>query len=196
MKYSENTSKFGEVLKEKSKQQVLQLIGHSNYHSEIEVWKYDLIKNIFFKREMILFFADNVVLEVLITDYFLGNKIREYIYWFQAYRLLKMQKMTINYNKIFSDIIEKKYPHKKEECLALLQKQVLTTIDIIKLNQKIFGISKENEISNLQHRSYVKSDILQILDYQKKHKLNNSQLANHFKLSRNTVSKWRKIFIL
>ena len=104
--------------------------------------------------------------------------------------------MTINYNKIFSDIIEKKYPHKKEECLALLQKQVLTTIDIIKLNQKIFGISKENEISNLQHRSYVKSDILQILDYQKKHKLNNSQLANHFKLSRNTVSKWRKIFIL
>lgn len=50
MKYSENPSKFGEVLKEKSKQQVLQLIGHSNYHSEFDVWKYDLIKNIFFQK--------------------------------------------------------------------------------------------------------------------------------------------------
>ena len=29
---------------------------------------------------MILFFADNIVLDILITDYFLGNKIREYIY--------------------------------------------------------------------------------------------------------------------
>ena len=53
-------------------------------------------------------------------------------------RLLKMQKMTINYNKIFSDIIAKKYPQKKEECLTLLQKETLSAIDIIELNQKIF----------------------------------------------------------
>mgnify|MGYP003616290431 FL=1 len=80
MKYSENPSKFGEVLKEKSKQQVLQLIGHSNYHSEFDIWSYNLIQNIFFKREMILFFINNRVLDIVITDYFLGNKIREYIY--------------------------------------------------------------------------------------------------------------------
>ena len=107
-----------------------------------------------------------------------------------------MQKMTINYNKIYGDIIAKKYPQKKEECLTLLQKETLSAIDIIELNQKNFGLKKENEVTNQQHRSYSQSDILQILDYQKKHKLNNSQLANHFKLSRNTVSKWRKIFIL
>ena len=80
MKYSENPSKFGEVLKEKSKQQVLQLIGHSNYHSEFDIWSYNLIQNIFFKREMILFFINNRVLDIVITDYFLGNKIREYIH--------------------------------------------------------------------------------------------------------------------
>ena len=96
-----------------------------------------------------------------------------------------MQKMTINYNKIYGDIIAKKYPQKKEECLTLLQKETLSAIDIIELNQKIFGLKKENEVTNQQHRSYSQSDILQILDYQKKHKL-----------SRNTVSKWRKIFIL
>ena len=51
MKYSENPSKFGEALKEKSKQQVLQLIGHSNYHSEFDIWSYNLIQNIFFLNE-------------------------------------------------------------------------------------------------------------------------------------------------
>ena len=80
MKYSENPSKFGEVLKEKSKQQVLQLMGHSNYHSEFDIWSYNLIRNIFFRREMVVFFSKNIVLDVLITDYFLGSKIREYIY--------------------------------------------------------------------------------------------------------------------
>ena len=80
MKYSENPSKFGEALKEKSKQQVLQLIGHSNYHSEFDIWSYNLIQNIFFKREMILFFINNRVLDIVITDYFLGNKIKEYVY--------------------------------------------------------------------------------------------------------------------
>ena len=80
MKYSEKHSKFGEVLKEKSKQQILQLIGHSNYHSEFDIWSYNLIQNIFFKREMILFFINNRVLDIVITDYFLGNKIKEYIY--------------------------------------------------------------------------------------------------------------------
>ena len=80
MKYSDNPSKFGEVLKEKSKQQVLQLIGHSNYHSEFDIWSYNLIQNIFFRREMVVFFSENVVLDVLITDFFLGNKIKEYVY--------------------------------------------------------------------------------------------------------------------
>ena len=107
-----------------------------------------------------------------------------------------MQKMTINYNKIYGDIIAKKYPQKKEECLTLLQKETLSAIDIIELNQKIFGLKKENEVTNQQHRSYSQSDILQILDYQKKHKFNNSQLALHFKLSRNSVAKWKKMFLL
>ena len=72
--------KIWRSIKEKSKQQVLQLIGHSNYHSEFDIWSYNLIQNIFFKREMILFFINNRVLDIVITDYFLGNKIKEYIY--------------------------------------------------------------------------------------------------------------------
>lgn len=108
-----------------------------------------------------------------------------------------MQKSGINYKQIFSDILNIKYPQKKEECLLLLQKEKLSVIDVIKINKVIFGLpDKEKAKFNQTHRSYNRSAILQILDYQKKNKLNNSQLANHFNLSRNTVAKWKKLFLI
>ena len=106
-----------------------------------------------------------------------------------------MLKQNINYQQIFRDILDTKYPDKKKVCIPLLQNENLSAMDIVKINTEIFGISRENETSNQKHRSYHKSDILKILDYQKKHNLNNSQLANYFKLSRNTVAKWKKIFL-
>lgn len=45
-----------------------------------------------------------------------------------------------------------------------------------------------------RHHSYDLASIIDILEYQKKNQLNNIQLANHFKLSRNTVAKWKKSF--
>ena len=107
-----------------------------------------------------------------------------------------MLKQNINYQQIFRDILDTKYPEKKKVCIPLLQKENLSAMDIVKINTKIFGISRENETSNQKHRSYHKSDILKILNYQKKHNCNNSQLANHFKLSRNTVTKWKKMFLV
>lgn len=105
--------------------------------------------------------------------------------------------MTPNYKRIYSDILIRKFPHKREECKSLLNKEILSVFDILHLNQKIFGLSDKNtEIFNQKHRSYKNTDIFQILNYQKKHKLNNSQLASHFKLSRNTVAKWRKLFLV
>jgi len=95
-----------------------------------------------------------------------------------------------NYKRIYSDILLKKYPEKKDEMISLLEKQNFSGLDVIWLNEKIFGSDSP------RHRSYHKSDILQILDYQKKHSLNNSQLANHFKISRNTITKWKKTFVV
>ncbi|WP_353145351.1 helix-turn-helix domain-containing protein [Chryseobacterium sp.] len=105
-----------------------------------------------------------------------------------------MKKLTPNYKILFEDIINKKFPEKKKECLPILKKQKLSVVDIIKLNEKIFESHTKTIGPNQKFRSYGKSDILQILDYQKKHKLNNIQLAKYFKLSRNTVAKWKKIF--
>ncbi|BAP31198.1 uncharacterized protein CHSO_2161 [Chryseobacterium sp. StRB126] len=107
-----------------------------------------------------------------------------------------MQKSTPDYHQIYNDIINKKYPSRKEECKFLLNKENLSVLDVIELNRRIFGISDQRtEAFNQSHRSYNKSSILMMLDYQKKNKLTNSQLAKHFKLSRNTVTKWKRLFI-
>lgn len=106
-----------------------------------------------------------------------------------------MKYKTPDYKRIYIDILNIEYPHKQEECKNILKKRVLTTIDIIELNQKIFGVNEETEISNQKHRSYQKSDIFYILKYQRDNNLNNSQLSECFRLSRNTISKWKKLFI-
>ncbi|REC80086.1 helix-turn-helix domain-containing protein [Chryseobacterium elymi] len=102
-----------------------------------------------------------------------------------------------DYKAIYRDILHQKFPHKMEECLPLIEKKHLAAIDILALNQKIFGqLNADSKKINQKYRSYSKSDILQILDYQKKKKLNNKQVAIHFNLSRNSVSKWKKIFLV
>lgn len=101
-----------------------------------------------------------------------------------------------NYKRIYTDILNKKFSHKKTECQKLLRKQKLSALDLIELNKIIYGQNTDGTEDNQKHRSYSSSDIIQMLDYQKKYKLNNTQLANHFKLSRNTVAKWIKDFDL
>jgi Fic family protein len=108
-----------------------------------------------------------------------------------------MQKIetTPDYRRIFEDIIDLKYPHKKESCSKILNKNDLSILDVIKLNSMIFDHQNGSaDRVNQQYRSYNTDAILEILEYQQKNKLNNSQLANHFKLSRNTVTKWKKMF--
>lgn len=107
-----------------------------------------------------------------------------------------MKKQTPNYKKIYLHIIDENFPQKKDYCMPILDKDILSALDIIRLNQFIFDNNDESIGSpNKQHRSYSKSDILLILDYQKKHQLNNIELSKHFKISRNTVAKWRKTFL-
>ena len=96
-----------------------------------------------------------------------------------------------DYKRIYSDIINLKYPLKSEICKKILSKQSLSKIDLITLDKLIFGEAPENQ----KYRSYDKKTIFKILDYQKKNNLNNVQLALHFKLSRNTVTKWKRIFL-
>lgn len=102
---------------------------------------------------------------------------------------------TPNYKKIFTDIIRMKFPHKEKECKNLLSKKEILALDVIKLNQKIFGNQdKETAAFNQSHRSYSKKAIIEILEYQRKKDLSNSQLALQLKMSRSTISKWKRLF--
>ena len=106
-----------------------------------------------------------------------------------------MENFRPDYIKIFSDIIESKCPERKDEFEKYLKKNTLSIIDIIELNHKIFGMAdKDTSDFNQKHRSYDHETIIKILGYQKKKELSNAQIANHFKLSRNTISKWKKIY--
>ncbi|MCW3162434.1 helix-turn-helix domain-containing protein [Chryseobacterium oryctis] len=101
-----------------------------------------------------------------------------------------------DYNKIYSDIIAKKFPHKWQSCKSILEKETLTSVDIIKINEKIFDGIQTNSVDNQRLRAYSKEDILKILEYQTKNRLNKSQLAAHFRLSRNTITKWRRLYLV
>ena len=103
--------------------------------------------------------------------------------------------MRPNYKLIYTDLIKRKFPNKESICKKILDKEVICNLDIINLNQMIFEKSDlATSHFNSRLRSYKNSDVLKILDYQKKNNLNNTQLSLHFGISRNTVIKWKKIF--
>ncbi|MDN8705010.1 hypothetical protein Q0N28_14505, partial [Staphylococcus aureus] len=78
-----------------------------------------------------------------------------------------------------------------------LKKKSLSVLDIIEINTLLFQRQQaDSNIINQKFRAYDKSTILQILDFQKMNGLNNKQLALHYKLSRNTVTKWKKQFLV
>ncbi|HCC93955.1 helix-turn-helix domain-containing protein [Empedobacter falsenii] len=103
---------------------------------------------------------------------------------------------SINYKALYTDIINDLYPDELSLYQDILNKEQLSFFDISKLNRLIFlDKNRNNSKVNQKFKSYQEKDILFILDYQKTNKLNNTQLAIHFKLSRNTVAKWKKNYI-
>ncbi|AZB07655.1 helix-turn-helix domain-containing protein [Chryseobacterium sp. G0162] len=93
-----------------------------------------------------------------------------------------------NYRKIFADIIEMKHPEKKHRCSNILEKKKLSVLDVVELNTIIFGYQPESQ----KFKSYDEKAIKEILNHQLKSKLSNTQLAEIYKLSRNTVTAWKR----
>lgn len=84
--------------------------------------------------------------------------------------------------------------HEKE--LLLKIDSTNNFIDILNINNKIFqiiGIERNSELQKL--KTYTYQDIQVILNYKKEYRLNNSHLANHFQMSRNTIKKWKDRFV-
>ena len=109
--------------------------------------------------------------------------------------MAKQESMIPNYKNIYLDIISKKFPSKTDTYDKILSKKILSNYDVIVLNKELFPNAK-NQTENQKLKSYTKETILKILDYQKDKKLNVTELARHFSISRNTIAKWRKIYIV
>ncbi|PQA92424.1 hypothetical protein B0A69_15425 [Chryseobacterium shigense] len=100
-----------------------------------------------------------------------------------------------NYNKIYLDLIDRKFPHRRKELIPLLAKEIKNSLELINLNNLIFNYQKKEILAfNQRLRSYDEVSIKKIIDYQKMHQLNNQEIAHQFRISRNTIAKWKKLF--
>ncbi|RKS95955.1 helix-turn-helix domain-containing protein [Chryseobacterium defluvii] len=103
--------------------------------------------------------------------------------------------MRPNYKKIFHDILKKEHPEKlKDPSIKRLLSKLNTTEDVLKLNEKIFKQSKEKQQNNQKLRTYDKQTILKLLHYQDKHGFSTSYMSKKYKISRTTITKWRRMF--
>ena len=78
--------------------------------------------------------------------------------------------------------------------MPLVAKDELSEFDVIRISDLL---SERKSIDrtkfNQAHKSYTVDAIFEILNYQKEYQLNNSQTARHFKMSRNTLKKWKDL---
>ncbi|WP_336690501.1 MULTISPECIES: helix-turn-helix domain-containing protein [unclassified Chryseobacterium] len=106
-----------------------------------------------------------------------------------------MMRTIPDYKKIYHDIILKICPEREPEFKYFLDKETLLSWDIVKLDNLIFNKKDQDSVVfNQRHRSYDDETILYIIKYQKEHKMNNSHTSKYFRISRNTLTKWKKIY--
>ncbi|MGG5207655.1 helix-turn-helix domain-containing protein [Chryseobacterium sp. MIQD13] len=100
-----------------------------------------------------------------------------------------------DYKRIYTDLVNERYPEKKEALKMILSKKDFSILDVIACSNILTNREdKSTFIFNQKHRCFDEQSIYEILDYQKKTGYNNTQVAQHFKLSRNTIAKWKKKF--
>jgi|SRR5690606_9923997 len=110
----------------------------------------------------------------------------------------KIQKRIIvnkpDFGRIFCEIAQKNnFSESKINEMSAQKKW--NSLDVIKMNEKLFGNTAINNLNfNQNHRAYDEESIKEILNYQKKYDLNNSEMMRMFRISRNTIVKWQKLF--
>lgn len=105
-------------------------------------------------------------------------------------KTLPEAKTVPNYSLIYQDIVQ----NMNVSVTSTIREKINSinkSLDVLQVNEMLFeqGVTLK---STQQMRSYLPSDKSYILEYQKKEKLNNIQTANHFKMSRNTIAKWKQ----
>ncbi|WP_080779223.1 AsnC family protein [Chryseobacterium phocaeense] len=100
-----------------------------------------------------------------------------------------------DYKRIYTDLINEKFPEKKKALTTVLSKQDFSILDVITCSSILNGKEETAFTFNQKHRSFDRQSILEILNFQKNNRYNNAELARHFNLSRNTIARWKKKFL-
>ena len=95
-----------------------------------------------------------------------------------------------HYEIIYKDIAAHLGKTLTESQIQKLSK-IEKTLDVLEVNAMLFGKGKTSKITQ-QMRTYQTEDKVAILQYQQQNQLSNQQTANHFKMSRNTIAKWKR----
>ncbi|WP_126653608.1 helix-turn-helix domain-containing protein [Chryseobacterium aureum] len=99
--------------------------------------------------------------------------------------------MRPNYKKIYLDMLRMEYPEKlKDPKIKALLEKLHTSEDVLKMNEKLFKQSRENQ----KLKTYDRQTMLKLLQYQKKHGHSTSYMSRKYKISRTTLSKWKVLF--
>ena len=100
------------------------------------------------------------------------------------------------YHLLYRDMIRDKYPEKAHLCSAYLEKTDWNSLDVIQVNKILFENEKDKKgiAIDQKHRAYDMDSIKAILREQRDNNMYNCQIANKYRISRNTISKWKLLF--
>lgn len=92
-------------------------------------------------------------------------------------------------------MLQLEHPDKLEDPkIRELLKKLNTTEEVLNFNDKLFKQSKESLKNNQKLKTYDKKTMLKLLQYQKKHGFSTSYMSKKYKISRTTISNWKKTF--
>ncbi|MCD9855717.1 hypothetical protein LUD75_13420 [Epilithonimonas sp. JDS] len=102
-------------------------------------------------------------------------------------------RMKPNYTKIYLDLIKFR---KKDDVISdsLLEKinNIKIVKDVLEIERELF--KNDNSAYNQKLRCYDEKTVKSILEHQRLNKITNTELGQKYKVSRNTIAKWRKIY--
>lgn len=101
--------------------------------------------------------------------------------------------MKPNYTRIYLDLI--KYKNKENlvsEALVEKIKNIKFVNDVLEIEKELF--KNDNLEYNQKLKCYDETTVKGFLRYQKANNMTNVELSDQYKISRNTIAKWKKIY--
>jgi hypothetical protein len=97
--------------------------------------------------------------------------------------------MRYNATKIFHDLLQS--ATKKIEPSTGIMKDDLSSMDILNLSLQFSkSVDDYDSLDDYRHKNYDQETIMKVLKELREFNLTISEVANQYKISRNTISKW------